>query len=224
MIVTARQLEDLHRRNGANGHVMLPYRARLTPLASDWVRAKKVVLGYGDADLSNGAGADSATSAKGEAAPGAQPAPPGQVASTGSVLWWCDGHSGPAKAALVAHEKDSRLQPLNVPAEARRIGTVVKTLAWEIKSGRAGAGVLMVKTGAAALVYANRCPSLRAVLGTCLEAVEQGIQQVAANVLVIEYPHQSLQQMKNMIGRFTRGRREPGEDVRRQLTEVASCG
>ena len=32
MIVTARQLEDLHRQNGANGHVTLPYRARLSPL------------------------------------------------------------------------------------------------------------------------------------------------------------------------------------------------
>ena len=224
MIVTARQLEDLHRQNGANGHVTLPYRARLTPLASDWVRAKKVVLGYGDSDATQAAPADQAPPAKGEAGPGGLAAPAGQALPTGAVLWWCDGHSGPAKAALVAHEKDSRLQPLNVPAEARRIGTVVKTLASELKTGRAAAGVLMVKTGAAALVFANRCPSLRAVLGTCLEAVEQGVQQVAANVLVIEYPHQSLQQMKNMIARFARAGRVPNEDVRRQLEELASCG
>ena len=32
MIFTARQLEDLHR---TNGHVVLPYGARLTPLAVD---------------------------------------------------------------------------------------------------------------------------------------------------------------------------------------------
>jgi hypothetical protein len=50
MFVTVRQLEDLHKQNGANGHVTLPYRARLTPLASDWVRAKKVVLGYSDGE------------------------------------------------------------------------------------------------------------------------------------------------------------------------------
>ena len=41
MIVTARQLEDLYRANGSNGHVVLPYRARLTPLAQDWVKAKR---------------------------------------------------------------------------------------------------------------------------------------------------------------------------------------
>ena len=50
MIVTARQLEDLHRLNGANGQITLPYRARLTPLALDWVRAKKVALGYSDVE------------------------------------------------------------------------------------------------------------------------------------------------------------------------------
>ena len=51
MIVTARQLEDLHRQNGGNGQVVLPYRARLTPLAQDWVRAKRVALGYSDATI-----------------------------------------------------------------------------------------------------------------------------------------------------------------------------
>ena len=39
MIVTARQLEDLHKSHGGNGRVTLPYRARLTPLAADYVRS-----------------------------------------------------------------------------------------------------------------------------------------------------------------------------------------
>jgi ribose 5-phosphate isomerase RpiB len=227
MFVTVRQLEDLHRQSGANGHVTLPYRARLTPLASDWVRAKKVVLGYSDGEAEKPAippGEFSGRAQHAGFAAAVAPTPAPGTAPTGTLLWWCDGHCGPAKAALVAYEKEARLQPLNVPAEGRRIGTVVKTLASEVKTGRAAAGVLMVKTGAAALVFANRCPSLRAVLGTCLEAVEQGVQQVAANVLVIEYPHQSLQQMKSMIARFARAGRVLSEDARRQLEELASCG
>jgi ribose 5-phosphate isomerase RpiB len=225
MFVTVRQLEDLHKQSGANGHVTLPYRARLTPLASDWVRAKKVVVGYSEGETKEPAISPGEFSGRAQhVGPAVTRAPMSTPAPAGAVLWWCDGHSGPAKAALVAHEKDSRLQPLNVPAEARRIGTVVKTLASEVKTGRAAAGVLMVKTGAAALVFANRCPSLRAVLGTCLDAVEQGIQQVAANVLVIEYPYQSLQQMKNMIARFARARPALSDDARRQLEDLASCG
>jgi ribose 5-phosphate isomerase RpiB len=218
MIVTERQLEDLHKQNGANGHVTLPYRARLTPLASDWVRKRKIVLGYSDGDASTGAVREKEFSGRAQHDRSAAGTP------TGAVLWWCDGPCGPAKAALVAYEKESSLRALDVPQDANRIATVAKTLALEVKSGRASAGVLMVKTGAAAVVFANRCPSLRAVLGTCLDAVEQGVQQVAANVLVIEYPHQTLQQMKNMLGRFTRARRELGVDVRRQLQELASCG
>ena len=215
MIVTARQLEDLHRQNGANGHVTLPFRARLSPLAADWVRSKKLVVGYSDGDPQ---------SAKPSApAPAGLSASAGQPATTGSVLWWCDGPCGPAKAALVAHEKESSLRALELPQDAKRIGAVVKTLASEVKSGRSQAGVLMVRTGAAAVVFANRCPSLRAVLGTCLDAVEHGAQQVAANVLVVEYPHQTLQQMRNMLGRFTRARLELNEDVRRQLEELATC-
>jgi ribose 5-phosphate isomerase RpiB len=214
MIVTERQLEDLHKQNGSNGHVTLPYRARLTPLASDWVRRRKIVLGYSDGEVQTTHGASAAPA----------PAADGLPTSAGGMLWWCDGPCGPAKAALVALEKESSLKALDVPQDGSRIATVVKTLASEVKSGRASAGVLMVKTGATALVFANRCPSLRAVLGTCLDAVEQGIQQVAANVLVIEYPHQTLQQMKNMLGRFTRARREQSPELRKQLEELASCG
>ena len=221
MFVTVRQLEDYYRRGGSNGHVTLPYRARLTPLAQDWVRAKRVVLGYSDGDAQTGQ-APTAPPA-GAAASAAHPSSlPGT--GTNATLWWCDGPCGPAKAALVAYERESPLKALDVPQDARRIGSVVKVIAAEVKAGRAGGAVLMVQTGAAAVVFANRCPSLRAVLGTCLEAVEQGIQQVGANVLVIEYPHRTLQQMKNMLGRFVKARRELSEDVRRQLQELASCG
>ena len=220
MIVTARQLEDLHKQNGANGHVTLPYRARLSPLAADWARAKKVVLGYSYGEVKSDAPRAGESSGRVQHAGSAVPA----GTTAGATLWWCDGPCGPAKAALVAHEKESSLRAIDAPQDGKRVASVVKTLATEVKAGRAGSGVLMVKTGAAALLFANRCPSLRAVLGTCLDAVEQGVQQVAANVLVIEYPHQSLQQMKNMVGRFARARREPGEDVRRQLEELAACG
>ena len=216
MFVTVRQLEDLYRGNGSNGRVVLPYRARLTPLAQDWVRAKRVVLGYSDGEARTNDGPQSP--APGAAASAAQPS------SSGATLWWCDGPCGPAKAALVAYEKESSLKALDVPQDARRVAAVVKSVATQVKAGQAQAAVLMVQSGASAVVFANRCPSLRAVLGTCLESVEQGIQQVAANVLVVEYPHRTLQQMKNMLGRFVRAKRELPEDVRRQIEELASCG
>ncbi|HZL34256.1 MAG TPA: RpiB/LacA/LacB family sugar-phosphate isomerase [Tepidisphaeraceae bacterium] len=261
MIITARQLQDLHKTHGGNGQVMLPYRARLTPLAADYVRARKLVLGYSDdansgtpaprAASNSGMGGSPMSSANDTGGPpvssheGAYIAPassekavpqaayvpyrssPGSTDSaspTTGFLWWCDGPCGPAKAAIMAEEKQTALRPLDKPADARQIGGAVKALAGEVKSGRAAGGVLLVQNGALAMVFANRCPSLRAVMGTCLEAVEQGVQQAAANVLVIEYPYKTLQQMRNLLGRFLRAPRTLSEDVRRQIEELASCG
>src|ERR671915_69440 len=112
MIVTARQLEDLHRQSGGNGHVVLPYRARLTPLAQDWVKSKRVALGY--ADVSKPGSGNSVTVASAAVA-GAEPkkgacctkcahdAGP-CCSSAAAYLWWCDGPCGPAKAALTIYE------------------------------------------------------------------------------------------------------------------------
>jgi len=227
MIVTARQLEDLHRSNGSNGHVTLPYRARLSPLAQDWVRARKIALGYAEVDgPSNGnvPPAPASSPAAGESAPPAQPSAPAAPGSA-SILYWCDGPCGPSKAALVGMEKEAPLKAMLLPPDRKWIVAVAKELASEIKAGRASAGVVVVQNAAAAMIYLNRCPTLRAVVATCLEAVEQGLQQVAANVLVIEHPHKTLPQVKNMLGRFVRGgRRELPEEVRRHLQELATCG
>lgn len=216
MIVTARHLEDLHRQNGGNGHVTLPYRARLTPLASDWIRSKKIVVGYSDLSA-HSAGKGTEGVAKPEAAG------PGSVVP-GAILWWCDGPCGAAKAAIAAHERESNLRPLDKAADATQLVTVIKTIASDVKSGRAGGAILLVQNGAQATVFANRCPSIRAVVGTSMDAVEQGVRQVAANVLIVEYPGKTLQQVRNLLSRFTRAKHALSEDVRRQLQELASCG
>jgi len=218
MFFTARQLEQLHRENGGNGRIMLPYRARLTPAAQDWVRLKKVTLGYGE-DGAKPASAAIATSAV--ASPAASPA---ASTAAGLLLWWCDGPCGAAKAAIAAQEKESLLRSVDLPQDAKQIVPAVKAIASELKAGSAASAVIAVQNAAVAMVFANRCPGIRAVVGTCLDAVEQGIQQVAANVLVIEHAHKTFPQIKTMLARFARAKRELSPDVQRQLAELSSCG
>lgn len=214
MIYTARQIEDLWKSAGANGQVVLPYRARLTPLASDWVKSKRVSVGY----------ADDAT------AKAFQPVNPAAVAqaarenAAGGFVWWCDGPCGTAKAALMAQARESKLSELPIPSDAGKLVVAIKQIASEVKANRATGGILMVQAGASALVYANRCPSLRAIVGTCLETVEQGIRFVGANVLIVEYPHKTLQQVRNLISRFVKGNREVSEEVKKAFSELTSCG
>jgi hypothetical protein len=209
MIYTARQLDDLHKGNGANGQLVLPYGARLTPLAVDWAKSKKVAIGYSNID------APKPTARAGAALADAN----------ANLLWWCEGPCGAAKAAIAAQSRESALAALDLSSDGANLVAAIKHIAAEMKADRIAAAILLVQSAAAALVYANRCPSLRAILGTCLETVEQGIQLVAANVLVIEYPHQTLSQIKNLIGRFARAAgRQPSDEVQQRLKELASCG
>jgi ribose 5-phosphate isomerase RpiB len=210
MIFTQRQLEALH--NG-NGQIVLPYQARLSPLARDWVRAKRIAIGYGDvtAELSPKLGSSSAL-----------PAESPKLA--GKYLWWCDGPCGSAKGAIVGLSREANLAAMQFPADGKQIAAVVKALAGEIKSGRIEGGVLLVKSGAVAMVLANRCPSLRAVLGTCIDSVEQGIRLIGANVLVIEHPYVTLMQARNLVSRFVRAKRELSDEMKKLIGEVAACG
>jgi ribose 5-phosphate isomerase RpiB len=213
MIFTARQLQDLHK---SNGHVTLPYRARLTPLAQDWVKSNKIALGY--ADVATGEKSFSAR------APLAVSSVDFVASAAGTFLWWCDGACGPAKAAITSLSRETNVQTSEIAIDAKRIVEVTKLVAKEIKTGRAAGAILLVQSGAQAMVYANRCPSIRAVLGTCMDAVEQGIKFVAANVLVIEHPYKTFPQVKNLLKKFVQSKHEPSEDVKRQLEELASCG
>jgi hypothetical protein len=221
MFFTARQLETLHRDGGGNGALVLPYRARLTPAAQDWVRTKKVAIGYsGDASAtpfrgrSENAVSDASGAVEHKVESGA----------TGTTLWWCDGPCGAAKAAITAQAKESALRALDLPPDAKQIVPVVRAVARELKAGTADGAILVVQNAAATMVFANRCRSVRAVVGTCLDAVEQGLRLVAANVLVIEHPHKALPQIKSMIARFSRAKRDLSPDVQRQLEELSTCG
>jgi ribose 5-phosphate isomerase RpiB len=238
MFFTARQLEQLHRESGKNGHLVLPYRARLTPAAQDWVRLKKIALGYADdtnaapfsvrpqGGMANGAGmTNGASAATGAGASNALASSNASGPSANApLLWWCDGPCGAAKAAITGQAKESLLRALELPADPKQIVPVIKAIAADLKSGNADAALLVVQNAAGTMVFANRCPSIRAVVGTCLEAVEQGIQQIGANVLVIEHAYKTFPQIKTMLARFARAKREVNPDVLRQLAELASCG
>src|SRR5687768_11838393 len=114
MIFTARQLQALHQ---SNGQIILPYRARLTPLAVDWVRAKKISLGYSDVESPKiDCPVPAASPENNEAKPH----------STGTFLWWCDGPCGPAKAAVMAQSKESSLSPLTTANDPKQLVAAVR--------------------------------------------------------------------------------------------------
>jgi ribose 5-phosphate isomerase RpiB len=220
MILTARQVEQLYQ---SGGKITLPPGARLTPLAMDWVNEHNVQVEQ--------------TAPPPQPEPKVKPAFPPQRSSIGAPrepqsktlngtwLWWSDGPCGGAKAAVMTMSRESGFAAIEVPISSRELVATLKHMAEEMKAGRADGGILLVGNGASAMVYANRCPSIRAVLGTCVESVEQGVRLIGANVLVIEHPYKTIQQIKMLLSRFTRGgRRFLSTDVQRDLAELSSCG
>src|SRR4051794_19171841 len=118
MIFTARQLEELHK---SNGHVTLPRAARLTPLANDWLRAKRIDVQYEDvASVSGGLSGGAQLRGLPRQEPAVLRSAAHSIASysTGQeYIWWCDGPCGPAKAALAAEARSSALIASDIPPD-----------------------------------------------------------------------------------------------------------
>ena len=180
MIVTARQLEELHRDGGRNGHVTLKAGARLSPLAQEWIRKTRVEIEY----------ADSATQTSSKSP------------RLRRVAWWCDGESATAKAALMSFGAFVNLEPLK---SSRDVVIAVRNLADQVVSHRADAGVLMLPSAGAATVQANRIPEIRAIVGTTAESVDTAMGAIAPNVLIIEHSESPFDQTRNIFARFFRG-------------------
>jgi hypothetical protein len=185
MIVTARQLEELHRDGGKNGRVTLRAGTRLTPLAREWIRKTKVEISYGEVFGS---------SEKQDQRTGSP--------RLGRVVWWSDGDHAIAKAALMSFGDSVKLELLN---SSRDAVSTVRSLADQVLSHRAQAGVLLVNSAGAATVHANRVPELRAIVGTTVESVHMAMKSIVPNVLIIERSDQSMNEVRNILARFLAG-------------------
>lgn len=205
MFYTARQLESLLKETGS---IVLPYRARLTPNAQDWVRAKKITVGYADLEATP-------VKSNGSLSEGLQ-----SPASAKPYLWWCDGPCGIAKAALMNVAREATLEPMAILEDSSKASAAVRHLSQAIADGSAAGGILVTQHAAVATVYANRCRNLRAIVGTSLPAVEAGIKELAANVLIVEIDQLSLREMKHLILRFVKAPRELSDIVKRELNEL----
>ncbi len=185
-IVTARQVDAV-----AGDTLYLQYDAKLTALAADRVRERKMAIErvYG--------------SSSGPAA--------------GSWLWWIDGRCSAVPGVVGQHPNQL------VASRARDLVSAIREIAVGVKAGRLAGGVLFVPSAARPACYANRCGVLRAAVGTCVQAVEQAVAELAANVLIVEYPYHDAQRMVEMVAAFLAAAGKPSAAVQRELKELSSC-
>lgn len=204
-IVTAQQLQEAI-DSAPDGVARLAQDARLTPLANDFARQHpEKIQRVSRANPSSGNTANQSTNR-----------------ATGSVdvpwLWWADGHC-PAVQSLTA-QLGAQLRPSAAPRQDSGLAQVIGDLAEAIKAGQVRGGLLFVRSGARAGCFANRCRSLRAVVATCPESVEQAVNEIGANVLIVEYPHTGAPAMNAMVQRIMQSPPRPPADVQRHLNEL----
>lgn len=201
-IVTASQLEAAFKAN-PDGVAVLAADARLTPLANDLARqqAKRVRRLTTSGSTSNAAAASA-------------PSLP--------WLWWIDG-ACPVVQEVTTVRRD-RLRRCGANATPGALGQAIRDLAAAVKAKRVAGGLLFVHSAARAVCLANRCPSLRAVVGTCGESVEEAVQQLGANVLIVEYPHHGLRSASAMVDRIMQSVPQAPPAVERDLADLNRCG
>src|SRR5690606_17596132 len=137
------------------------------------------------------------------------------------LRWWCRRPPGKEKAPAPTVPHRAPVEEMPLCPHAGQDAAAAPGIAGSVNKSAAAGGGIAVAAGAAALLLGDRGPQLRAVLGTSLEAVEAGIEQIAANVLVLEHPRLTLMQARNMLQRFARAKRQLSEDMKRQLQVMA---
>lgn len=192
-IVTASQIAATRSK-----HIELGKGARLTPLAKDYLKEKKIRVGSA---LPN---TDSGTN------PGTGSANNVGRRSTG-YIYWMEGQDQAVRQMLTGYR--DQLRPVASSATGSELASVVQTIARQIEKGQAEGAVLFVRSGALAGCFANRKSSLKAIVGTSLHTVEVGVHQLQANVLIIEYPQAGTGLMGQMLTQFLSGARD-GSDAR----------
>lgn len=201
MILTQRQLEQLLK---THGQIVLPYRARLSPMAADWIRHNNVLIGYADSPVGT-IGVDLATKS-----PSAKP----------PFLYWSDGPNGVGKAALMAAARETKIDSMPVGEGENHLAGAIKRLNWQAHEGKAAGGIFLTRNAAFATILANKATHLRAIVACNMTLVEEAIRTMAANVLILQHESFSLSQMRNLIVRFCRAERPSMEAVDKLFAEL----
>lgn len=195
-IITASQLEEAVQRDGI---VRLATAARLTPLAADYAREHPQAVQRVTGNPAGTAGAASA-------------------GSGGRWLLWIDGHCPTVQG--IVRDRGADLQVSAAAKSDAGLVQAIRDTSAGVRSGTLVGGVVFVRDAAKATVAANRCGNLRAIVGSCPDAVQRGIESVAANVLIVEYLYTQPDRMTAMIDAMLAATPRPQPVLQRELAEL----
>ncbi|MCC7146168.1 MAG: hypothetical protein IT443_06950 [Phycisphaeraceae bacterium] len=227
-IVTAKQLLAAMAK-AADGVARLAGDARLTALAQDLVKEKPgKVVWEGVRSFARQAGGDTGGNTQQAAPCGVAPEAAsggtfgGGGVTSGGWAWWIDGRCPVVEEMTTTHKASLRM--IGVNRDPKATAEAIRKLAELVKTKEVVGGLLFVTGAARAMCLANRHPALRAVQGTCVEAVKQGMAEVGANVLVVEYLHVRGEAMIQMVNEMRATAPKVVAALERDLTDLHRGG
>jgi hypothetical protein len=137
------------------------------------------------------------------------------------TFWWIEGQC--PSVAKVVDALRPHLLASREPSRPDNLKTAIKELAKLVKTGKVRGGLLFVPSASRAICYANRCPSLRAIVATTERAVSEGLDLLAANTLVIEYSQFGFKGMFPLVKPFIDNHPALTAAVAKDLNELATC-
>ena len=144
-----------------------------------------------------------------------------KAAAATSWIYWMQGHC-PSAARTIEQGRGKAVADARTSAN-QQLPAVIRAIAEEFAGGRTRLAVLFVPSAVRAVCLANRCENLRAIVGTCRQAVREGVELLGANVLVLEYPHHGFKSMDELVRLFLTSSGKAPKDIESQLTELAAC-
>lgn len=195
-IITAAQLQEAI-ENSLGQKVLISPTARLTPLATDYARENPDKIERGQASVVQSSNSSS---------------------QAASWLWWADGHCPAVQAITAAHRQ--RLRPSAAARSESGLLQAIRDLKIGLANQTLAGGLLFVSSAARAGLLANRCPEVRAVVGTCEQGVNEAISDLGVNVLIVEYPYVDENQMSAMVAAMLAGLPEVSPHLARELADL----
>ncbi|GMV95916.1 MAG: RpiB/LacA/LacB family sugar-phosphate isomerase [Phycisphaerae bacterium] len=194
-VVTAKLLDELRR---AGTPIRLPKNALLTPAARDWFKDQAMPILWQE-----------------EGEPAARGA--------GVVL---DPAQPAMRAALALVERIAGSAELIAPAAGGPgpLASAVRRLCGKVNRREVARGVVFTPDPVVPLIVANKHDGVRAVLGTCLPAVETACRELGANVLVIDATRHATHLTRQMVERLMSGPTCPPAEMAAVLEAIERSG
>lgn len=193
-VVTALLLDELRR---AGQQIRLPKNALITPAAKDWFRDQRVTIQWVE---------------EGEAL-------------RHSLAVVLDPAQPSMRAVMAMLEKMGSFEV--IPPAATGVGplaSAVRRLCGKVHRREVTKGIVFTPDAFLPMVIANKHHGVRAILGTCLPAVQNACREMAANVLVIDTSHHAAYQTRQMIERLMAGPTAPPAEISATLEALERSG